>query len=154
MIDRAKRQTFKIIAVSTGTLLTTPAVLASNLFGANTNRTNTNRAGYVKPVGQIEVESRLSAQTGELEIVLTNIGDNNAVITQITPASIQHAQGDFNLQSVIANGPLQLKAGESVPVVLAHNSDNKNKALHHSAASLSHVLTNNVSVVTENQAFV
>lgn len=149
MIDRAKRQTLKVIAVSTGTLLTTPAVLASNLFGANTNRN-----GYVKPVGQIEVESRLSAQTGELEIVLTNIGDNNAVITQITPARIQHAQGDFNLQSVIANGPLRLKAGESVPVVLAHNSHNKNKALHHSAASLSHVITNNISVVTENQAFV
>jgi len=65
MIDNTKRTTLKILAVTTGTVATTSVVQASALLGITAEDTNTDSAG------QIEITTRLSAQTEELEIVFT-----------------------------------------------------------------------------------
>jgi len=151
MIDNTKRTTLKILAVTTGTVVTTSAVQASGILGITAEDTRVESAGQI--ARQVEISSRLSAQTEELEIVFTNSGHNSATIKQITPAKIHHAQGDFNLQSLLANGPIKLEAGESATIGLGHNSLNRNTALHHSAESLSYVIRNNVSVVAESNVF-
>jgi len=152
MIDSTKRTTLKILAVTTGTVATTSAVHASAMLTIPAKNINSKSAGQI--AGEIEISTRLSAQTEELEIVLTNSGHNSATIKQITPAKIHHEQGDFNLQSLLANGPITLEAGESAAIGLGHHSLNRNTALHHSAESLSYVIRNNVSVVADSNAFV
>jgi len=135
MIDSVKRKTLKFLAVATGTIATASAAKASSILTKNTAQEM-----KVKSYRQLEISARLSTQTNELEIVVTNAGAKNTSITQTTPEKICHSHGDFHLQSALANGTL--KAGESIVVPLSRNSLNRNVALQHSAASLNYVIKN------------
>lgn len=147
MIDLAKRNTLKALAVTTAAAGS--AAFASGLLGQPENtHTNTD-----PELAEIEVTSRVSVQHNDLEIVFTNTGKTATTITQMTPHQIHVARGDFELATLLKDGPLTLEAGESVTVPLAHKPAAASTGMNHSATSLKYVIKNNVSIMTDHDAY-
>jgi len=149
MIDKSKRYTLKTLAVGSGTLIS-GALTVSGVSAALSPDT---RSGITQSVfqelGQIEIATRLSAVKNELELLITNTGNESVLITQMTPAVARVARGEFDFSALLKDGPLHLRSGESVTVPMQH------KPVHVAASvsSLSDVLNNTMSVITDSNSF-
>ncbi len=103
--DKAKRRTLKRIGALAATAglanLASPAMAGM--------------AGHGTPA--LEVHTRVSAASNELEVVITNVGDADADIRQLTPSETTTRRGRFDFTAAThADGHLYLAAGESVTV--------------------------------------
>lgn len=153
MIDQNKRKTLKTLAVGTG------AVVGGSLMMGATALASSASTEAVKTIsleelelGHIEVYPRVSVENNDIEVVLTNAGRQPVLITQMTPRSLNVARGEFDFSALLKDGPLPMKAGESVTIPL------KRKTLNYSVrtssvASLDEALKRNLSIVTEDDSF-
>ena len=155
MIDRLKRTTLKrlgLAAVATGA-----GVSGSVMASADALSRDLASASDVDslPLADIQVYTRVSAASNDIEVVIQNAGAHPARITQMTPTQTSTRRGVFDFSSLMREGELTLAAGEQVsvgmtphPVVLDASTTSQQRA-----ASLSAALRRSFSVVTENDAF-
>jgi len=148
MIDHSKRKTLKTIVVASGTVAagSVSAVTSFNSIGSNTESYPSTAE---QELGQVEVSTRLSVINNDIEVVITNAGDERISITQMTPRIARVARGEFDFSKLLSEGPLHLEAGASVTVPIQH----KPVTAAASVASLSDVLKNSMSVITDADSF-
>ncbi len=159
MIDKAKRKTLKVLSLSAGA-----AAAAGSAMAMSTRvlaQYDTQAAGQAaaalqvdKPLANITLSRRVSVTNNDVEIVLTNSGHDATTITHITPAVTRVARGEFNFSSLLSQGPLTLRAGESVSVPLKRKAVKLWSASSNGATTpLSAGLRKSMSIVTEGSAF-
>lgn len=155
-MDRTKRQTLKRIAgvtvAGTGFCIANNT-LASSAIGLGSRHTDDKDTDA--SLSSINVHSRLSASTNDIEVVITNIGDQAARITQLTPSQTNTQRGVFHFSKLLDEGELVLAAGQSTTVPMTPHSgvvDIATQAAQH-ARSLSAALRSSFSVITDNSAF-
>lgn len=147
MIDHSKRKTLKTIVVATGSVAA-GGVSASTLL-TNPEFTADDVTATMQDLGQIEVSTRLSVEKNDLEVVLTNVGNDSVNITHMTPKVARVARGEFDFSALLKNGSLQLEAGESVTVPLQRKPVNVAAPV----ATLTDTLKNSISVITDSNSF-
>ena len=143
MTDFSKRNTLKTIAGSAAAVAVAPMASASSLLNSTSDPAhqalNNSRAN-------VQISSRISAESHELELLISNPGDSAATITEIYPSRVFDAKGTFELEAIAGNGKTKLEAGESITVPMTHSTAYRHTALAHSAASMNDVIRNNVSI--------
>ena len=156
MIDNSKRNTLKSLALTIAATAITKAARAESAWSGNqdflSNKPSGNSGRDAAELATVQVSTRVSAIRNELEVVITNTGDQRLTITQLTPAKVRVARGEFDFTPLLANGPLRLAAGESATVGM------QRKPLAMIAGSsvpgsLTETLQKTVSIVVENSAF-
>jgi len=145
MIDKKKRDTLKILGAASA-VAAVPSVLNAKAFGENIDSV----FGSSEALANIDIKVRVSVTSNDLELLVTNTGSDATTITQLTPSQVTTGRGHFDLQAMLANGPLELKAGESVTVPLAKH---RNVNLMGVSNSLVSDLRDRVSIITDNNAF-
>ena len=147
MIDRNKRNTLKKMALGTTALgagMVTGGAAFAGLPGLRES------LSVDEPeLGSIEVTTRVSATKNDLEIVVSNAGQQPVNITQMTPRTLRVPRGEFDFSSLLKNGPLRLEAGQAVTVPLKRMP----VQVAASAQTLSDSLRKSMSVITDNNAY-
>lgn len=155
MVDKARRNSLKqgagigagVFAMATGT-----SAVAQFANMPQTNSSAPTRSALVDLV-DVEVSTRISKQTGELEVVLTNVGSVSANITDMTPAKINTVRGEFDFDALFDDGHLQLEIGESVSVPMRHHAVVLDGGrIQDRSAALHDLLIKNVSIVTDGDS--
>jgi len=154
MIDTVKRNTLKRMGLSaavvaaTGWTGTAFATYTVNVEDAGDNALS---------LANIQVNTRVSALTNDIEVLITNTGDQTTRITQMTPSETSTGRGRFDFNALMANGDLTLAPGQSVTVPMSAHKVVVNGSLPahpgQQAQSLHAALKRSFSVVTENDAF-
>jgi len=145
MIDDKKRDTLKIMGAATAAVAM-PSVLNAKAFGNDINATSVND----NELANIDIKVRVSVTSNDLELLITNAGSDATNITQLTPSQLNTGRGYFDMQAMLANGPLNLKAGESITVPLVHRKD---VSILGVSNSLVGDLKDKVSIITDSNAF-
>ena len=110
MIDQKKRKTLKnISAIAAGSAA---AAVSNGVFAGALGDVKSTSEGSV----QLRVHSRVSVKTNDVEVVLTNVGEDTAFISELTPAETVTKRGRFNFAGLMTQGDLRLEAGQSVSV--------------------------------------
>lgn len=155
MIDTVKRKTLKRIGLGAATAATaglTSHAMAQSL--AESSRRVASDAETDTTIAQFSISTRVSAESNDIEILITNTGENSARITQMTPSETVTERGRFNFQHLLADGDLTLASGQSVAVPMiphAAKLDASSNATR--ASSLNQALKSSFSVITENESF-
>lgn len=156
MIDNAKRKTLKRIGLGTATAAT--AALTSDAMAqvfADTSGHSPTNAEAETPIAHIRLNTRVSAKTNDIEVLITNAGEHSARITQMTPSETITKRGRFDFQSLMADGDLTLASGESISVPMTPHAVALNDSSNGTqrASSLNQALKRSFSVITENESF-
>ncbi|MEE9322366.1 MAG: hypothetical protein V3U76_18140 [Granulosicoccus sp.] len=152
-MDRNKRNTLKLIgATAIGGLSASAVAVAGERSFAGSNAV----AGSAKPLpvlSQVEVASRISSQHNDLEIVLTNTGEQTISVTQITPSMVDTPRGSFDLAAVSRGRP-SLAAGQSIRIPMRRHAVVLNDSSRaQRGQSLEKILRERMSIITESDAF-
>ncbi len=149
MVDQAKRTTLKgAAALGLGTAV---ATLSGNSIAALVGSQSS--TSYGDGLDEVEITTRLSSRTNELEIVITNSGQTPYTITDMTPAEIHTVRGRFDFNALFADGDVTLGAGENVVVPMQHHSVVLNSSsITRRVSDLQSALRRNVSVITGGDA--
>ena len=155
MVDKAKRNTLKnVVGIGVGAVSVAVAPNALATLNANLNNAQALRSSALgNELADIQVSSRISSTTNDLEVVLTNAGGAPTTITDMTPSEIKTVRGRFDFDALFINGDVNLAAGESVTVPMKHHavvlygSDLGKRTLDLTAA-----LRQNVSIVTNGDS--
>jgi len=154
MIDRAKRITLKRLgsaAVAVTAASTSPQLLASHA-DQNTKLVD---GTATTPVADINVHTRVSATSNDVEVVITNAGDRLTRITQMTPSQTVTKRGRFDFASVLENGELALAPGQHVTIPMKPHAVvlDASSSAGQRAESLTCALRKSFSVITEGESF-
>ena len=110
MIDQKKRETLKNIgAIAAGSAT---AAVSSGAFAGALGEVNSSSESSV----QLRVHSRVSVKTNDVEVVLTNVGEDTAFISELTPSETVTKRGRFDFAGLMKQGDLRIEAGQSVSV--------------------------------------
>jgi len=156
MIDQSKRNTIKNVAVigaGTAAVAASPGLLALDMVSAKTSASHL--AELVdEPLIDIQITTRLSTISNDLEVVITNTSASTATITDMTPAVIHTVRGRFDFNALLEAGDLRLAAGESVTVPIRHHTVVLDaSSVHDRAKDLTQGLRRNVSIITDGNSF-
>lgn len=150
MIDKKKRDTLKIISTATA-VAAAPSLLNAKTFVSDViGDVDATAAGIANDLATIDIKVRVSVTSNDLELLVSNTGTDATKITQLTPSRLQTARGYFDMQGLMADGPLSLKSGEGVTVPLTRQADNNLSSVSN---SLIKDLQERVSIITDNDAF-
>ncbi len=150
MIDQKKRDTLKIISAATAVAAAPSLLNAKTLVGDFVGDEALLSAGNYGELANIDIKVRVSVTSNDLELLVSNTGTTATNITQLTPSHLQTARGYFDMQSLLADGPVSLEPGEGVTVPLTKQADNN---LSSRSNSLIKDLQERVSFITDNDAF-
>ena len=155
MIDTVKRKTLKRIGLSAAATaaagLTGHAVASSSAAGLERVE-----ADVILPeLADIQVDTRVSSVTNDIEVVVTNRSAQATRITQITPSETSTKRGRFNFDALLAKGDLTLAPGESVTVPMTPHAVvlDASTSAGERAHSLTSALKRSFSVITDNESF-
>ncbi len=142
MFEEKKRDTLKILG--------TAAAVAAMPSVLNAKQALNSFDGVSPELAAIDIQVRVSVTSNDLELVVRNIGQEKTSITQVTPSTLQTGRGHFDIQSLIAKGPLNLQPGESFSVPMT-----KSQAVGMTGVTNSLVadLRDQVSIITDNDAY-
>jgi hypothetical protein len=150
-MDRNKRKTLKMLGATVAGSLSVSAVAVAGTVQSFSG------SGVVPEklpeLSQVEVGTRISSQHNDLEIVMTNTGDQAISITQITPSVVTTPRGSFDLAAVNRDCPT-LAAGQCVSIPMQRHAvvlDDSTQAQR--GQSLEKVLRERMSIVTDSDAF-
>lgn len=152
-MDLIKRKSLKRIA---GVVVAgTGFGLAKNTLATNQYNLELNDSDIEASLSSLQVFTRISSSTNDVEIVISNKGKNAARITQMTPSQTNSARGVFNFSQLLDNGDLVLEAGQSVSVPMTKHPAIAGTPLSvaNHASSLTNSLRSSFSVITDNAAF-
>lgn len=153
MIDTVKRNTLKRIGMS-AVAATVAGVASHSIASVNTYSVSAAVDGSL-PLSDIQVSTRVSAITNDLEVLITNTGKLPTKITQLTPSVTITKRGQFDFGQLMKDGNIALAPGQSLSVpmqpyaVKVNASDTSNQQ----AQSLSEALRRSFSVISENDSF-
>lgn len=154
MLDKGKRTTLKSLslAVFTGLFGTSQAAVDSNGTISSWKR---RVSSTEDSLSYFKVFTQVSSVNNDIEVVIMNVGNKAATITQLTPSETVTKRGRFDFSALMSKGALTLAAGESVtvsmtphPVVLDASSSAGQRA-----QSLGQALRSSLSIVTDNDSF-
>ena len=154
MIDKVKRQTLKRITMS-AVAATTAGIAGHSIASVNAMASVPNAVNTSLPLADIQVNTRVSAISNDLEVLITNVGKQSTTITQLTPSVTMTKRGQFDFGQLLSKGDITLSPGQSISVpmqplaVQVNATDTANQQ----AQSLSEALRRSFSVITENDAF-
>ncbi len=142
MFDVKKRDTLKILGATTA-VAAMPGIL-------NAKQVVNSFSDVSAGLANIDIQVRVSVTSNDLELVVRNTGVEKTSLTQVTPATLQTGRGYFDMQSLVAKGPLSLEPGKSVSIPMS-----KAQSVGFSGVSNSLVedLRKQVSIITDNQAY-
>lgn len=146
MTDASKRRTLKgLAAVAAGTA---SAGLSSSVLA---NNTNPNVFDKGSTNDHLNFETKVSAQTNDIGVVISNPGNETLSINTLTPHEITTFRGKIDLKPLTEGKPLVLAPGEQVSVALsAHDKSLKiNERIHH-AQSLSQALKTSATAISSD----
>lgn len=153
MIDTVKRQTLKRIGMSA--VATTVAGVAGHSLALVNPSSVSESLTKLEALADIQVSTRVSAISNDLEVLITNVGNLSTRITQLTPSVTMTKRGQFDFWQVMKDGDIALAPGQSISVPMQsyvaqiNATDTSNKQ----AQSLSDSLRRSFSVITENDSF-
>lgn len=152
MVDQAKRKVLKGVAgMSVGSI----AFATSTGALSQLNNVSENQPELLpqSDLAELQVSSRLSVQTNELEVVVTNTGKVPANITDMTPAEINTPRGRFDFNALLENGSIQLDVGKSISVPMQHHKVVLDgSTITNRSVLLSEALQQNVSIITDGDS--
>ena len=98
MIDRLKRKTLKLTVAGA-------AVIHTPLLWARTNSwtqqiTADDSSVSDRPLDVFDVSIRHNPVDNDIEIAITNVGNESATITTLTPAQLNTARGHFSVDQL------------------------------------------------------
>ncbi|MBX2837621.1 MAG: hypothetical protein KTR35_12245 [Gammaproteobacteria bacterium] len=154
MIDQTKRRTIKtlgVLGVSTAAIAGSAGALAHRLFpGRSSSKFSSNATNA--SAAEIRVHTRVSAETNDLEVVVTNISWAPTKVEAFVPAQIRTRRGTFDLSELVQNGPLELAAGKSAVVPMKrHRVVLDGTGIDDRRASLSDSLNESMQVYTQGR---
>ncbi len=155
MIDKVKRNTLRklgagAVAASTAGLAGS-AVAKSGILDTLNPDAN---AGHAE-LADIEVSTRVSSITNDLEVLITNNGRSSTTISQMTPSVTSTKRGRFDFSALMKQGNIELAPGQSLSVPMrphAHKVDATDTSGLH-AHNLTDALRRSFSVITDNDSF-
>jgi len=155
-VDKAKRKSLKRIA-SVAAVSSTGALFSSESF-ADTVLNGSKHGGVpadLSDLGHLQVHTRISSISNDIEVVINNKGTRSTRITQMTPSHTSTARGVFDFSELLADGPLELGAGKSVYVAIAPHKTATSlmQPTTAQAQSLTKSLRSSLSIITENKAY-
>lgn len=156
-MDHLKRRTIKQIAglaVSTTCAATAGVSSANEVAAFGTIAEQISHEGA--ELSTIDVYTRVSSTSNDIEVVIANSGIHPARITQLTPSHTVTNRGTFDFTRLMRNGDLTLAPGESAAVpITPHPFDVTNVSTNTQQRSetLSRTLRSSFSVVVDNDAF-
>ena len=152
-MDLIKRKSLKRLAgvVVAGTGFS----LAKNTLATNQYNLELNNSDVEASLSSLQVFTRISASTNDVEIVISNTGENTACITQMTPSQTSTARGVFEFSQLMDDGDLVLAAGQSVSVPMTKHPAKIGTpvSVAKQASSLTNSLRSSFSAITDNAAF-
>jgi len=153
-IDSKKRQTLKGMAAVAGAAAI--GIAPSLSAGDQVTTTAAKSVRQVWPPiatqSPLAVTTRISAANNDVELVLTNTGDTPVTLTQLNPAKVTTHRGSFELADVLADGPRQLTAGETLAVPLQQHAVAINNAPDN-ARSVDTIMRTGLTVTTDANEF-
>jgi len=153
MIDKVKRNSLKRIGMSA--VAASVAGIAGHSFASVNTSATSGTVGIVVPQADIQVSTRVSVITNDLEVLITNAGNQSATIKQMTPSVTMTKRGQFDFSQLMKDGDIFLAPGQSVSVPMRQHAVqvNATDTSNGQARSLSDALRRSFSVITENDAF-
>lgn len=154
MIDEVKRTTLKRIGLSAASVaaagLTTRALADSGVELVSDAPLNQSL-----PLADIQVSTRVSAITNDLEVLVKNVGQSSTTITQMTPSVTVTKRGYFDFGALLEDGDIALSPGQyvSVPIQAHPVSVNATDTATGQARPLTEALRRSFSVITDGDAF-
>jgi regulator of protease activity HflC (stomatin/prohibitin superfamily) len=142
MFEEKKRDTLKILG--------TAAAVAAMPTMLNAKQAVDSFEGVSPDLATIDIQIRVSVTSNDLELVVRNVGQEKTSITQVTPSTLQTGRGHFDIQSLLANGPLSLKPGESFSIPMTRQPTT---GLNGVTNSLVADLRDQVSIITDSEAY-
>jgi len=155
MVDKAKRNTLKNVAgIGVGTIaMATSTGAFSQLHNLQNGNSSAAASLSQTDLADIQVSTRISSQANELEVVLTNVGEVPANMTDMTPAVIDTARGRFDFDALFADGNVHLAVGESVSVPMQHHTVVMDgSSIGKRSVVLRDALRQNISIVTDGDS--
>jgi len=155
-MDHLKRRTIKQmagLAVATASAATAGSVSAND---QGTFETDTGIGSQTSAeLSAIDVYTRVSSTTNDLEVVVANSGKHTARITQMTPSHTVINRGTFDFAKLMSNGTLTLAPGQSVTVPMTPHTValNGSTSAQPRAETLISALRSSFSVIVDNQSF-
>lgn len=106
-------------------------------------------------VANIDVYTRVSAVSNDLEVVISNASDELTHITQMTPSQTVTRRGRFDFASLLEDGDVVLAPGQSITVPMTPHARvlDSSSSVSQQADSLTQALRKSFSVITENESF-
>lgn len=102
----------------------------------------------------LQVEAVVSAYNDDLEIVISNAGNKNLTLTQVSPSIIKTKRGVFDLESVLSDGSVVLKPRQKLVVPIQVHADEADRSMSsESIRSLQSVVSTTVSLTTLEHPF-
>lgn len=153
MIDTVKRQTLKRIGMSA--VAATVAGVAGHSL-ASVNPSSVPEAfTNLEALADIQVSTRVSAISNDLEVLITNTGNQSTTIKQLTPSVTMTKRGQFDFGRLMKDGDIALAPGQSISVPMQSYAAqiNATDTSNQQAQSLSEALRRSFSVFTENDSF-
>jgi len=155
MVDQAKRNTLKNVAgLCAGTvgLSVSPSVFA--------NRAGKSDAAYpidASPIDDeltnIQFTTKISSKSNDLEVVISNTSDANAIITDMTPAQINTPRGRFDFNALFDSGYVRLSPGKSISVPIQHHAVVlDSSSIGQRVSELTDSMRRNVSVIVDGDS--
>ena len=166
-IDHSKRRTLKKVAglgAGSAALSVSSGVFAGVFAGTTLDaQLSADYAdtfdGSTIDLADIEIRTRVSSITNDIEVVLKNTGAAKATITDMTPAEIHTARGKFDFNALFKDGALDIESGESITVPLQQFTSHSTSKIRNNFASnyplnhnLKQKLASTVSIVTDGES--
>ena len=155
MVDYSKRTTLRNVAgIGVGAFAAATSTSAlSLLHNPSSDVSSVALSQSDIDLADIQVSHRISAQTNDLEVVLTNVGKVDANITDMTPSQINTTRGRFDFDALFEEGSVELAVGESICVPMQHHPVVLDgSSIRARSESLSGALRQNISIVTDGEA--
>lgn len=153
-MDRNKRKTLKVFGATViGGLSASAVAVAGTVRSFSGSGDVAGSADALPELSRVGVGTRISSQHNDLEIVMTNTGDQAISITQITPSVVSTPRGSFDLAAVSRDFPT-LAAGQSISIPMQRHAVVLNDSTRaQRGQKLEKVLRERMSVITDSDAF-
>ena len=154
MIDKVKRNTLKRMGIGAATVASV-SISAGALANLPLVDPGSSVLSESLSLADIQVQTRVSSLTNDIEVLISNVGATPTTITQMTPALTVTKRGQFDFAQLLTEGDITLAPGQYVTVPMTRHGSQISAAdtSNNQAGSLTGALRRSFSVITENDSF-
>lgn len=150
MTDQAKRKTLK--AMAAGSLGAAAGTFGTMAMAAKAVSTEDK---YSAELAELTVKISHSWTAHDVKVEIKNQTNKPITITQMTPSRISTQMGDLDFDQFMEGGPITLVPNGSASIGMdsRHISSRSGTQSGQFAKSLQHTIRQNLSIVTDSEAF-